>query len=224
MEHEAPGPVGLYAPFAIGAGLIALSAISSAKDGELITGKVGRNLDLAAGQRAAERAARNLLAVLFEAVGGDPSRIERLLMVRGYVNAADDFTLVHKVVDAASGVLIAALGEKGRHARTALGCATLPNGNAVTLEAIALLRANGAGDNGKKRPPADGPPASASLYLRPSGCETTRSALNPAFLPNPSCSIRIGALSAGVGCAPFIHRVGGAASYQVRIHRRPTFF
>ena len=144
MEHEAPGPVGLYEPFAIGAGLVALSAISSAEDGELITGKVGRDLDLDAGQRAAERAARNLLAVLFDAVGGDPARIERLLMVRGYVNAAEDFTAVHKVVDAASEVIIAVLGENGRHARTALGCATLPNGNAVTLEAIAVLKPSAA--------------------------------------------------------------------------------
>lgn len=140
MSHNPPAPVGHYEPFAIGAGLIAVSAISSAEDAELITGKVGRDLDLAAGQHAAERAARNLLAVLFDAVGGDPARIDRLLMVRGYVNAAEDFPSVHKVVDAASDVLIAALGENGRHARTSLGCATLPNGNAVTLEAIAVLR------------------------------------------------------------------------------------
>jgi enamine deaminase RidA (YjgF/YER057c/UK114 family) len=140
MTHQPPPPVGRYEPFAVGTGLIAISAISSAENGELITGKVGRDLDLAAGQHAAERAARNLLAVLLDAVGGDPSRIDRLLMVRGYVNAADDFLAVHKVVDAASGVIIAALGDNGLHARTVLGCATLPNGNAVTLEAIAVLR------------------------------------------------------------------------------------
>ena len=63
-------------------------------------------------------------------------------MVRGYVNAADDITSVHKVVDAASDAIIAELGDKGRHARTALGCATLPNGNAVTLEAIAVLKSS----------------------------------------------------------------------------------
>ena len=143
MEHKAPGPVGLYEPFAVAAGLIAISAISSAEDGQLVTGKVGRDLDLAAAQRAAERAARNLLAVLLDAVDGEALRIGRLLMVRGYVNAADDFPAVHKVVDAASDVIIAALGDKGRHARTSLGCATLPNGNAVTLEAIATLNLNG---------------------------------------------------------------------------------
>ena len=61
-------------------------------------------------------------------------------MVRGFVNATDELTTVHKVIDAASERIIARLGDKGRHARTALGCATLPNGNAVTLEAIAVVR------------------------------------------------------------------------------------
>jgi len=139
MDHEAPEPVGLYEPFVASGSLIALSAISSAKDGQLITGKVGRDLDLAAARKAAERAARNLLAVLRDAAGGDLSRVRRLMMVRGYVNASDDFLFVHKVIDAASVVIVAELGANGRHARTAIGCAALPNGNAVTLEALAVL-------------------------------------------------------------------------------------
>ena len=137
----APTPVGLYEPFMRFGEIVALSAISSARDGALVTGKVGRELDLEAGREAARRATDNLLAVLVDAAGGDPAGIERLLVVRGYVNAAEDFLLVHKVIDAASERLIETLGEeRGRHARTALGCATLPNGNAVTLEAIAVLR------------------------------------------------------------------------------------
>lgn len=139
MDHEAPEPVGLYEPFVASGSLIALSAISSAEDGQLITGKVGRDLDLAAARRAAERAARNLLAVLRDAAGGDLSRVRHLLLVRGHVNAADDFLFVHKVIDAASVVIVAELGANGRHARTAIGCAALPNGNAVTLEALAVL-------------------------------------------------------------------------------------
>ena len=69
----------------------------------------------------------------------DEERIEQFLFVRGFVNACDDFPSVHKVIDAASKVIIARLGEKGRHARTALGCATLPNNNAVTLEAMVVV-------------------------------------------------------------------------------------
>jgi len=143
MEHEAPGPVGLYEPFIASGSIVALSAISSAENGQLITGKVGRDLDLATARQAAERAARNLIAVLRDAAGGDLSRVRHLLMVRGHVNAAEDFLFVHQVVDAASVEIIAALGEKGRHARTAIGCAALPNGNAVTLDAIAILKSVG---------------------------------------------------------------------------------
>ena len=140
MSH--PEPVGLYEPFVRVGALVALSAISTARDGVLITGKIGqgRDLDLEAGQAAARRAAENLLSVLEDAAGGDFAKVERLLLVRGYVNAAEDFGQVHKVIDAASALLIERLGEKGKHARTALGLATLPNNNAVTLEAIAVLK------------------------------------------------------------------------------------
>jgi enamine deaminase RidA (YjgF/YER057c/UK114 family) len=139
MSH--PEPVGLYLPFVRVGELVALSAISTARDGMLVTGKLGRDLDLEAGQAAARRAAENLLSVLLDAAGGDYANVERLLLVRGYVNAADDFGQVHKVIDAASALIIERLGDKGRHARTALGLATLPNNNAVTLEAIAVLKA-----------------------------------------------------------------------------------
>lgn len=138
---SAPAPVGRYAPFVRVGDLVILSAISSGRDGRLVTGKVGRDLDLAAAQEAARRAAENLLAVLVGAAGGDPERIDRLLFVRGYVNAAEDYREVHKVIDAASDLLIGWLGEdRGRHARTSLGCATLPNGNAVTVEGLAMLK------------------------------------------------------------------------------------
>jgi enamine deaminase RidA (YjgF/YER057c/UK114 family) len=138
--HQAPDPVGLYAPFVRHGALVTISAISTAKDGLLMRGKLGRDLDLGAGREAARRAAANLLAVLRDAAGGDLARVEKLLIVRGYVNAAEDFDRVHHVIDAASEAIVAALGaERGTHARTALGLATLPNGNAVTLEAVAVV-------------------------------------------------------------------------------------
>lgn len=136
---DAPEPVGLYEPFVSSGRLLALSAISSARNGKLITGKVGRDLDLQSGQAAARLAAENLLTVMLRAVDGDQSRVERILFIRGYVNAADDFPFVHKVIDAASELIIAKLGDRGRHARTALGCATLPNNNAVTIDAIVVI-------------------------------------------------------------------------------------
>jgi len=140
MDHKAPEPVGLYEPWTAAGPLVAISAISSAADGELMTGAVGRDIDLATAQEAARRAARNLLAVLRDAVAGDLARVERVLSMRGHVNAASDFALVHQVIDAASELIIAELGDRGRHARTAIGCVTLPNGNAVTLEALVIVR------------------------------------------------------------------------------------
>ena len=136
-----PRPVGRYAPFVRFGDLVALSAISTAQDGALVIGKLGRDLDLEAGRAAARRAADNLLAVLLDAAGGNSDHIERMLVLRGYVNATEDFGEVHKVVDGASARIIELLGEeRGAHARTALGCATLPNRNAVTLEAIAVVK------------------------------------------------------------------------------------
>ena len=131
---EPPEPVGVYEPFTRCGELVFLSAISSARDGTMIMGKVGRDLTLDDGREAARRAADNLLAVL--ATAGE---VEAVLMVRGHVNATEDFGQVHKVIDAASELIVERLGEKGRHARTAIGCATLPNDNAVTLEAIARV-------------------------------------------------------------------------------------
>lgn len=140
MTNQPPDPVGIYEPFRKHGRLIALSAISSAQDGQLIVGKVGRDIDFETARNAARRAAINLLAILEDAVGSDESQVDGILFVRGYVNAADDFPSVHKVIDAASELIIDRLGDRGRHARTAIGCATLPNNNAVTLEAIAVLR------------------------------------------------------------------------------------
>jgi enamine deaminase RidA (YjgF/YER057c/UK114 family) len=133
-----PAPVGLYEPFTRCGELVFLSAISSARDGTMITGKVGAELSLEEGREAARRAATNLLAVLTMAAE-DEGNIRSILLLRGQVNATDDFAQVHKIIDAASELIVERLGDKGRHARTAIGCAALPNNNAVTLEVIARV-------------------------------------------------------------------------------------
>ena len=134
-----PEPVGNYEPFVRHGELVAISAISSAREGRMITGKVGREVSFEDGCEAARRAAENLLAVLLDAAGGDEAAIKQIMLVRGQVNATDDFPAVHKVIDAASDLLVERLGKRGRHARTAMGCSTLPNNNAVTLEALAIV-------------------------------------------------------------------------------------
>ena len=135
---DPPDPVGLYEPFTRCGELVFLSAISSARDGTMVTGKVGADLSLEDGREAARRAAANLLAVLSIAAENE-ANIRSVLLLRGQVNATDDFAQVHKVIDAASELIVERLGSKGQHARTAIGCSTLPNNNAVTLEAIARV-------------------------------------------------------------------------------------
>ena len=135
---DPPDPVGLYEPFTRCGELVFLSAISSARDGTMVTGKVGADLSLEDGREAARRAAANLLAVLSIAAENE-ANIRSVLLLRGHVNATDDFAQVHKVIDAASELIVERLGSKGQHARTAIGCSTLPNNNAVTLEAIARV-------------------------------------------------------------------------------------
>ena len=136
--NEPPEPVGVYEPFTRYGELVFLSAISSARNGTMVTGKIGRDLSLDRGRDAARQAAENLLAVLIIAAGGEDN-IRGILLVRGQVNATEDFGQAHMVIDAASELIIERLGDRGRHARTAIGCSTLPNNNAVTLEAVARV-------------------------------------------------------------------------------------
>jgi enamine deaminase RidA (YjgF/YER057c/UK114 family) len=98
-------------------------------------GKVGREYSIAEGQAAAKMCAINILANI-KASLGDLGKISRFLKVVGFVNAVPDFTDAHLVINGASDFIVEALGERGRHARSAIGVGTLPRGVAVEVEAI----------------------------------------------------------------------------------------
>lgn len=102
--------------------------------GQIGTPGVGA-LDAQAGRAEAEVAALKLLAVLDAAVGGDLGRVRQLLRLGVFVTSAPGFTQHSTVADGASDLVIAALGERGRHARAAIGVASLPAGAAVEVEA-----------------------------------------------------------------------------------------
>lgn len=99
-------------------------------------GKLGREFDLETGKKAAELCALNLLACLKVACDGDLSRVKQLLRVGGFVNCEPDFLQVPFVINGASDLFVALMGEAGHHARTAVGVATLPRGAAVEVDAI----------------------------------------------------------------------------------------
>jgi enamine deaminase RidA (YjgF/YER057c/UK114 family) len=109
--------------------------IPTDEGGVRFVGKVGRDFTVEAGRDAARLCAINILAQLQSALG-ELDRIARIVKVVGFVNALPDFTDPQLVVNGASDFLVEVLGERGRHARSAVGVATLPLGVAVEVEAI----------------------------------------------------------------------------------------
>ena len=104
-------------------------------NGEYIKGKLGEDLSIENGYQAARLTAINQLAVLKNELG-DLSRVKRIIKVNGFVNSDSNFYDQPKVMDGFSDLLVEVFGEKGKHARTALGVAALPLGMAVEVEMI----------------------------------------------------------------------------------------
>lgn len=137
---DAPAPAANYVPWAISGDLVIVSGQISVENGQLITGKLGADMDVAAGQAAARVCAINLLAQVRAACGGDLDRLDRVIRLGGFVNATPDFTAHPQVVNGASDFMAEALGEAGRHARAAVGCASLPMGVAVEVEGMFRIK------------------------------------------------------------------------------------
>jgi enamine deaminase RidA (YjgF/YER057c/UK114 family) len=137
---QAPAPAANYVPFVTVGSLVHVSGqISQNADG-LIKGRLGADMDVAAGAAAAQRCAISLLAQLRAAVGGDWSRVVRAVKLTGFVNSTPDFTDQPKVINGASDFLVAVMGDAGRHARSAVSAASLPLGVAVEIEGIFEIR------------------------------------------------------------------------------------
>jgi enamine deaminase RidA (YjgF/YER057c/UK114 family) len=137
---NAPAPAANYVPFVQSGDLVFVSGqISNGPDG-FITGKLGADMDVAAGAAAAKTCAISLLAQLKAACGGDLDRLVRVVKLTGFVNSTPDFTDQPKVINGASDFLVEALGDMGRHSRSAVSAASLPLGVAVEIEAIFEIR------------------------------------------------------------------------------------
>ena len=138
----APGaPAGNYIPFVVVGELAFLSGQVAREAGKMkYVGKVGRELAIDDGRAAARLCATNLLAQLKAACGGDLDRVERCVRLSGFVNSAPDFLEHPKVINGASDLMVEVFGERGQHARTAVGVAALPLDSAVEVEAIFQLR------------------------------------------------------------------------------------
>ncbi len=113
--------------------------ISRAADGTLIGGKLGKDLTIDQGYAAAKLSAIGMLASL-KAEIGDLDKVVRIVKVSGFVNSAPDFIDQSKVVNGCSDFLVEVFGERAKHARAALGMASLPLGAAVEIEMIVEVR------------------------------------------------------------------------------------
>jgi len=132
---EIPKPVGTYVPFKISGNTLYLSGQGPRRaDGAFVTGKVGRDVTVEEAYEAAKLVGLGLLAAA-KAAAGELSRIE-VLKVLGMVNAVPEFGDQPKVINGCSDLFVAVLGERGRHARSAVGMGSLPMNISVEIEAV----------------------------------------------------------------------------------------
>jgi enamine deaminase RidA (YjgF/YER057c/UK114 family) len=137
----AGAPAGNYVPFVVVGDLAFMAGQVAREAGKMkYTGKVGRDISVEDGHAAARLCAVNLLAQLKVACGGDLDRVERCVRLGGFVNSPPDFYDHPKVVNGASDLMVQVLGERGQHARTAVGAAALPMDSAVEIEAVFQLK------------------------------------------------------------------------------------
>ncbi|MBV7410809.1 RidA family protein [Maritimibacter sp. DP1N21-5] len=133
---DAPAPAANYVPYVVSGNMVYVSGQVSMAEGALVTGKLGVDMDVESGAVAARACAISLLAQLKAATGGDIDRLKRVVKLVGFVNSTPEFGDQPKVINGASDFLVEALGDKGRHARSAVSAASLPFGVAVEIEAI----------------------------------------------------------------------------------------
>ncbi|MBI2719251.1 MAG: RidA family protein [Rhizobiales bacterium] len=133
-------PVANYVGFVRTGNLVFTAGQVTLADGKLhYQGKVGAEISLEDANRGARLCAINILSQLREACGGDLDRVQRIVKLVGFVNAIPSFTDHPKVVNGASDLMVEVFGDRGKHARSAVGSGSLPLNVAVEVEAIAEI-------------------------------------------------------------------------------------
>ena len=133
---EPPQPVAAYVPAVLVGDLLFLSGTTCYKDGEfLFTGRVGAELTIEQGYSAARQTALNLLSVIKSTLGS-LDQVKRMVKLNGYVNSAPDFDRQPEVINGASELFEELYGERGKHARTAIGVSDLPAHIPVEIELV----------------------------------------------------------------------------------------
>tara|TARA_B100000212_G_scaffold38449_1_gene24845 strand:- start:230 stop:694 length:465 start_codon:yes stop_codon:yes gene_type:complete len=134
---EPKAPVGAYVATKVVGKLLFISGqVSIDKNTKLITGKIGKDLNLDEGYEAAKRCGLSIVAHVKNACGGDLDRIKTCVKLTGYVNSTDDFKDQPKIINGASDIIAKIFDEKGEHTRAAVSVNSLPLGVAVEVDAI----------------------------------------------------------------------------------------
>ena len=134
---KAADPVGSYVATKITGKLLYISGqISMNENGELIKGKLGKELNTEAGYNAAKRCALNIIAQAKKACSNDLSKIKSCIKLTGFVNSTDEFIEQPKVINGASDLIVSVFGNYGMHTRAAVSTNSLPLGVAVEVDAI----------------------------------------------------------------------------------------
>ena len=134
---EAKAPVGSYVATKISGKLLYVSGqISMSSDGELIKGKVDKDLNTEEAYKAAERCGLSIVAQVKKACDGDLSKVKSCVKLTGFVNSTEDFTDQPKVINGASDLIASIFGEAGMHTRAAVSTNSLPLGVSVEVDAI----------------------------------------------------------------------------------------
>lgn len=139
---QAAAPVAAYVPTVDVNGLLHISGqLPFRADGSLITGRLGETADIDIGVEAARRCSLMLIAQIGSALGGAFERVERIVRLGAFIASTADFTDQPQVANGASELMVALFGDKGRHARSAVGVPVLPFGAVVEVDAIVAVRA-----------------------------------------------------------------------------------
>ena len=134
---DAKAPVGNYVATKISGKMLFISGqISIDENGQLIKGKIGKDLDIDAGYNAAKRCALSIVAQVNKACNNDLSKIKSCIKLTGFVNSTDDFIDQPKVLNGASDLIASIFGDSGMHTRAAVSVNSLPLSVSVEVDAI----------------------------------------------------------------------------------------
>ena len=134
---EAKAPVGNYVATKIVGNLLYVSGqVSINSNGELIKGKVGKDLNTDEAYKAAERCGMSIISQVKKACEGDLSKVKSCIKLTGFVNSTDDYTEQPKVINGASNLIVSIFGDAGMHTRAAVSTNSLPLGVSVEVDAI----------------------------------------------------------------------------------------